>query len=733
MQNSLMPLIKSIPRSYAQVFFSDSVAFGLLLMVTSFFDVVAGFCGLLSIVTSVVVAHWLGFSQLHIRKGIYGYNSLLVGLGIGLYFMAGWQLIPIVVAASILSLFLTLAFEGIVYKHNLPFLSIPFMLGIWIVMLSAREFSALGVSERGIYVANDLYLIGGYKLVKLFNSIQQLELPLGMRTYLLSLGAIFFQTNIFAGILIAIGLVCFSRIAFVLSIVGFTAAWVFYGITGANLLELSYTFIGFNYILTAIAIGGMFIIPSLQSFLWTILLLPVVVLITLGSENIFFSWQLSIYSLPFNVVVLSFLYVLRLRLTPSEDLALVYNQKNSPERNLYSYLNSFDRFPSYTYFPVLLPFFGEWTVSQGNDGEYTHKGEWKYAWDFVITDKEGKQYSNKGDYVSDYYCYGKAVCAPADGTIADLIDGVPDNLIGDVDTLHNWGNTIVIKHTEYLYSKLSHLQPGSLKVKKGEFVKAGQAIGLCGNSGRSPYPHLHLQFQAYPTIGAQTLKYFFAQYIENSNRLFSFASPRQGEKVTNIQTTPLLSDAFHFIPGQSFRLKVVKNEIPRLSKIPVSETVTVESDEYNQTFIVGETARTTVYNDNKVHYFNQFMGKKDSLLFILYNALLKVQLGFYKNLSLNDRLPVNLGFDGFQLYLQDLIAPFYRYLDAEYQLNYTEMEGGFSPSAIILDSSIRKRVLGKIIRETKFRILVSPSGIQEIMVTENEKKLIIACLNESST
>ena len=89
---------------------------------------------------------------------------------------------------------------------------------------------------------------------------------------------------------------------------------------------------------------------------------------------------------------------------------------------------------------------GEWTVSQAEDGDYTHKGEWKYAWDFIITDSNSSQFKNKGDLPEDYFCYGKMLSAPDDGTIIEIIDGIDDNIVGDVNLINNWGNSIVIKH-----------------------------------------------------------------------------------------------------------------------------------------------------------------------------------------------------------------------------------------------------------------------------------------------
>jgi len=44
-----------------------------------------------------------------------------------------------------------------------------------------------------------------------------------------------------------------------------------------------------------------------------------------------------------------------------------------------------------------------------------------------------------------------------------------------------------------IYVLLCHLRNGSLLVKKGDAVRAGQKIGEVGNSGNSIQPHLHIQ------------------------------------------------------------------------------------------------------------------------------------------------------------------------------------------------------------------------------------------------
>ena len=84
-------------------------------------------------------------------------------------------------------------------------------------------------------------------------------------------------------------------------------------------------------------------------------------------------------------------------------------------------------------------------------------------------------------------------------------------------------------------------------------IKEGEEIGRCGNSGRSPYPHLHFQVQETPYIGSVTLEYPISYHILHGDDKFnlgSFAYPGKDDMVSNIEHNELLYNAFHFIPGK---------------------------------------------------------------------------------------------------------------------------------------------------------------------------------------
>ena len=90
--------------------------------------------------------------------------------------------------------------------------------------------------------------------------------------------------------------------------------------------------------------GGFFIIPSRRSYLWVILLIPIVAMITISLSKVFAVFSLPIYSLPFNLVVLALSLCPEIQDQTFPSLSEVLIQHNSPEKNLYAFHNDVIRF-----------------------------------------------------------------------------------------------------------------------------------------------------------------------------------------------------------------------------------------------------------------------------------------------------------------------------------------------------------------------------------------------------
>lgn len=153
-----------------------------------------------------------------------------------------------------------------------------------------------------------------------------------------------------------------------------------------------------------------------------------------------------------------------------------------------------------------LPFNGRWFVMQGGDtpnvNQHMTVGAQAYGVDFAKVGGPSQRQLALGTptKVEDFFSWGEPVLAPADGAVVSVVNDLPDNPLGTKDTEHPAGNYLVIRIAEGRFVYLAHMQRGSVLVKARDEVKRGQRVGLCGNSGNSDFPHVHLHIQDTPDL-----------------------------------------------------------------------------------------------------------------------------------------------------------------------------------------------------------------------------------------
>lgn len=102
---------------------------------------------------------------------------------------------------------------------------------------------------------------------------------------------------------------------------------------------------------------------------------------------------------------------------------------------------------------------------------------------------------------------GVPVLASSAGTIARLRDGVVDTLPHQpipAGAPQACGNAVVITHADGWETQYCHMRQGSVRVKVGQVVKAGDILGLVGQSGSAAFPHIHITVRQ----GAKTIDPF---------------------------------------------------------------------------------------------------------------------------------------------------------------------------------------------------------------------------------
>ncbi|SFT90737.1 Murein DD-endopeptidase MepM and murein hydrolase activator NlpD, contain LysM domain [Algoriphagus locisalis] len=186
---------------------------------------------------------------------------------------------------------------------------------------------------------------------------------------------------------------------------------------------------------------------------------------------------------------------------------------------------------------LILPFKGEWTVFWGGDTKelnyHVENVAQKNAFDILITDESGKSYKTDGKQNEDYYAFGKELIAPADAEVVLVVDGVKDNVPGELNPIYIPGNTVILKTANNEFLFFAHFKQNSIVVKQGQQVKQGELLGLCGNSGNSSEAHLHFHIQNVEDMTKATgAKAFFEEIMVNGELKTDY-SPIKGEKIKN--------------------------------------------------------------------------------------------------------------------------------------------------------------------------------------------------------
>ena len=141
--------------------------------------------------------------------------------------------------------------------------------------------------------------------------------------------------------------------------------------------------------------------------------------------------------------------------------------------------------------PLVLqpPFADRWRVESGGpDPRHNHhlgRNDQYFGYDFV---REGGE------------SWDAPILAPCDGLIVHVENRQPDAQPerAQRNRARPFGNYVSIE-TPRGYVILAHLRQGSVGVRVGEGVRAGDELGRCGNSGTTTHAHLHVHAQNQPS------------------------------------------------------------------------------------------------------------------------------------------------------------------------------------------------------------------------------------------
>jgi murein DD-endopeptidase MepM/ murein hydrolase activator NlpD len=167
----------------------------------------------------------------------------------------------------------------------------------------------------------------------------------------------------------------------------------------------------------------------------------------------------------------------------------------------------------FIFFLLFLPMFSfaqtQYSVADLKNGKFKEDTSYIYTLPFEYKKKVfliqayESNLSHRGERALDFKIKkGTKICAAREGIV---IAAREDSDKGGLKPEHlSDGNFVSIKHADGSVAHYWHLQKDGAMVNTGDTVKAGQWIGLSGNTGYSAFPHLHFEVQGYDASGKYT-------------------------------------------------------------------------------------------------------------------------------------------------------------------------------------------------------------------------------------
>lgn len=362
-------------RGIGQVIFVNNPFSGLLILLALFIQAPwIGWMSLLGVVSSTVMAIALKLDRDNIRNGIYGYNGILVGAALATFGSGGngdgnlaWA-IAIIIFSALTTVMLKTFGVWWASTFDSPALTLPFNLAT-LLFLSLVALIPQSIFQLGTAATDSARV--PLDMTQVFASIP------------INFGQVFLADNLIAGSLILLAVALCTPLGTVVGLVGGILGMVAAFILGIMPNDIYAGLWGYNSVLGAMAIGGIFYAPNLRSFLvgagcafLSALAIPLIAIATkpLG---------LPVLTLPFCIVTIGFFIFLRRSLSSLVPVAL--HAVTSPEEHRQRYLIAKDIISNFRR-QLEIAISGKGRNFMFDQADEAIKGDLRYIFDAIDTD-----------------------------------------------------------------------------------------------------------------------------------------------------------------------------------------------------------------------------------------------------------------------------------------------------------------------------------------------------------
>lgn len=588
MIRAVVEILKRLLSGYGAFFALTEPATNLLLFATTMLNPVVGLMGALGGAMVILIRQLLELPKRD--ESVEIVNGILLGMLLGsTYFVDAKVMVFLAIGCVLIVAVSAILRDTLCHYFRLPLLGLPYV---------ACAFLLLPMMATVCIPASLPNFVLDFLPIT--------ETPL---RFLSPLGSVYFHGTATGGLLVFLAFFIGSPcLAFIAAAACAISHLVLIGL-GFYPGTISFLIAQMNAVLTGAVIGGLYTTPGKRSITVALVASGLCSILSMSLERLLSIESLPALAAPFVLTTYGVLIALApYRGGPWTNFWL--RVPALPEKTIEEKSLALARGLSDTSISLKAPFSGSWSIYQGFNGTYTHQSAWKHALDFFVT-VEGMSYKDNGRHLEDYYAYGKPVLSPCFGRVVAFVSSLADNIVGEVDTVNNWGNFILIQINTGAYVLLAHLQKDSVKVELNSWVAPGQILAMVGNSGRSPQPHLHMHVQESYVLGSRTIPFHLSGVIHstianNGKRTFSlFCRPDELQTVSQPTCNAALRRALRLSVGCRHEFEI-GNEVRRLE---------VNLDLNGQFYLQGKNNASASFmcSDDLLACFNR-QGSRDLLL-----------------------------------------------------------------------------------------------------------------------
>lgn len=251
--------LTSCLKGAGQVFFMENSLTGILFFVAIGFasyttGVWATTIGaVLGVAIATLTAQALDYDKASINSGLYGFNGILVGVALPTFIAVSPLLWLYIVIGAAVSTVVTATFSATLTKSwGIPGSTGPFVLTAWLMLAGAYSFGSLRVTGDAARLASD-YVTG----------ITTIPAPMELvDIFFRNIGQVYLLGDTISGVIILAGIFIASRPAGIAAMAGSAIALIMAILMRADPATVSQGLYGFSPVLTAMAVGVIFMTTS---------------------------------------------------------------------------------------------------------------------------------------------------------------------------------------------------------------------------------------------------------------------------------------------------------------------------------------------------------------------------------------------------------------------------------------------------------------------------------------